>query len=181
MDMEIYKMIYRFETTSKFQILGEEFMEKNSNKGKLNINNKKFHFNEVSSLDLKKQTKIKLILSGNIFNKSCMFKNCKNLESLLKLSNNNNVDYINDIDYIINEDCQPYKNKRNSFYNNDNDSFFEDDEDISLYNNLSYKYSEISNKKSERIDDVIILYFYDKLKYLGNNYTILKDMFYNCE
>ena len=35
--MEIYKMTYRFESTSKLQILGEEFKENNSNKGKLNI------------------------------------------------------------------------------------------------------------------------------------------------
>ena len=28
---------------------------------------------------------------------------------------------------------------------------------------------------------IIILYFYEKLKYFGSNYTILKEMFYNCE
>ena len=98
MEIEIYKMTYKIGNTSnKLRILGKDFIQNNSNKGKLNINNKKISLYNAFSINYTKQSKIKLILNRDIFNKGCMFKNCQELESLLLISNNGNKDYINEI------------------------------------------------------------------------------------
>ena len=54
--MELNKMIYKIgDNTSNLSVLGNEFVKKNKNKGKLIINNKKFSLNEMISVkDIKK-------------------------------------------------------------------------------------------------------------------------------
>ena len=184
MDMEIYKMEYNIRNkTNKLRVIGEDFMKNNKNKGKLIINNKKVPLYDIISFDYKEQTKIKLIISVSIFNKASMFKNCKELKSLSKLSVGNSIDDINYNENNINEDCQSY------IGNNNNINFFKDsdldlDEESSsnsFYNDYSAPKSEIPNEQNKNLNSIIILYFYEKLKYFGSNYTILKEMFYNCE
>ena len=181
MEIEIYKMTYKIGNTSnKLRILGKDFIQNNSNKGKLNINNKKISLYNAFSINYTKQSKIKLILNRDIFNKGCMFKNCQELESLLLISNNGNKDYIND---IINEDDNEYSSYigNKEFINLMNCSDFNDDEDSSFYNYSSSINSEIKKNEKNKLDNKIILYFYDELKYLGSNYATLTEMFYNCE
>ena len=103
-------MIYKKENgINNFRILGEEFVRNNKNKGILIINNKKMKFPKkgIVSYNDFKQNKILMMLKNNIFNKSCLFKNCELLESLTffltndktNLGNNmNNKNYKNNIE-----------------------------------------------------------------------------------
>ena len=94
MDIEIYKMRYKTEKNVNFlRILGEEFKNNNSNKGKIIINNKKFPLKDIISIQNVKQNKILLILNKNIYNKSCMFKNCELLLSVSKSVSESLIDY----------------------------------------------------------------------------------------
>ena len=60
-------------------------MKNNRNKGNIIINNKKYPLKSVISINNLKKSKIKMIINKNIYNKSCMFKNCKLLESLSRI------------------------------------------------------------------------------------------------
>ena len=75
---------------NKKRILGEYFCRNNKNKGKLIINNRKSDLQEFIDIENnnEKQAKIKMILSKNIYDKSCMFKDCI---SIFELSLNDNV------------------------------------------------------------------------------------------
>ena len=91
MDFEIYKMVYeKVNNKTALIILGEEFVRNNGNKGLLIINNKKIKLppGGIISLNNIKKNKIQMILNINIFNKSCMFKNCEALGSLSVFSLN---------------------------------------------------------------------------------------------
>ena len=80
MEVEKYKMIYKIENKSNnLRILGDDFVKNNINKGKLIINNKKFSLKSIISINEMKKCKIEIILVKNIYNKSCMFKNCETL------------------------------------------------------------------------------------------------------
>ena len=94
--MEIYKMIYKKgNNTKNLRILGEVFMKNNRNKISLIYKNKKINIEDISSTN-EKIIKIKMILSKDIKNKSCMFKNCESLEQLSRL----------EIDYNIEDDVE---------------------------------------------------------------------------
>ena len=72
------------------RVLGKEFIRNNKNKGKFIIKNKKYdliEFIDTTNID-KDEIKIKLVLKDNIYDKSCMFKDC---ESLIKFSINTDV------------------------------------------------------------------------------------------
>jgi len=85
MEIEVYKMIYKMEKDKyNLRILGEVFKNNNKNKAKIIINNKKYPLNDVLSIENIRQNKILMILSKNIYNKSCMFKNCELLEYVSK-------------------------------------------------------------------------------------------------
>ena len=91
--MELNKMIYKIEENANYiRILGQQFVKKNKNKGKLIIRNKKLFLNDIISLeDFTNINKIKIfmILNEPITDKSCMFKDCLTLESFEQLSLNN--------------------------------------------------------------------------------------------
>ena len=53
MDIDIYKMKYKFEKSINYLILGEEFVKNNKNKGKLIINNKKYSLNQLFIIIIK--------------------------------------------------------------------------------------------------------------------------------
>ena len=112
MEFENYKMIYRIEkrkgdtinllddnlskkvniypridnkNKDKLIILGIEFVKRNRNKGKLIINNKKYHlkyFLPINNIN-EKTIKIKMILKKNAYNKSFMFKNSETMINVL--------------------------------------------------------------------------------------------------
>ena len=72
------------------RVLGQEFIRNNKNKGKFIIKNKKYdliEFIDTTNIEEDK-IKIKLVLKDNIYDKSCMFKDC---ESLIKFSINTDV------------------------------------------------------------------------------------------
>ena len=165
--MEIYKMTYEIEkSTNKLKILGKAFKENNRNKGKLIIKNKKFPLQDVISKDKIKQNKIKMILSKNLYNKNSMFKNCELLKSFSQVSIEADIDI-----EIIHEKSEGYLFDLTE-NNGDNNSFY----------NLSPTYSfEISKKRKDNVEDSIILYWDKILKYSGDNYAILNEMFFNCK
>ena len=83
MEVELYKMRYKLENgTVNLRILGKDFEKNNRNKGKLIINNKKYPIESVIQINNINQNYIKMVIFRNIYNKSCMFKNCELLESL---------------------------------------------------------------------------------------------------
>ena len=89
MEVELYKMTYKIRNNSnELKILGEEFVKNNKNKGFLIIDNKKKKLNskyDISNHNFS-QIKIQMVLNRNIFNKSCIFKNCESLESFTPFS-----------------------------------------------------------------------------------------------
>ena len=72
------------------RVLGKEFIRNNKNKGKFIIKNKKYDLIEfIDATNIEEdEIKIKLVLKDNIYDKSCMFKDC---ESLIKFSINTDV------------------------------------------------------------------------------------------
>ena len=179
MEAEIYKMTYKIGKNQRnLRILGEDFVKNNRNKGFLNINNKKYPLKEIISANNIEPNKIKIILKEDIFNKSCMFKNCESLESLLKIQNNNCTE-INNAE--INND-EYYQKSTDNQEQTDTKYYLDfNDEEDSLYNNIYPQISEIEKEEEECLDNNIILYYYNELRYSKSNYTILKEMFCNCE
>jgi len=96
MEVEIFEMIYKIsKSVNNLRILGETFVKNNKNKGYIIINNKKEKiksFITINNLKNLKQNKIKIkmILIKNIYNISCLFKDCELLESL-KYKNISNI------------------------------------------------------------------------------------------
>ena len=97
--MDLYRLKYKLEkNNSKIRILGKKFIENNGNKGFLIINNKKISLTEVAQI---KNDKIILMLNKNIYNKTCMFKNCNLLESFSKISSDYDKESFNDMENTI--------------------------------------------------------------------------------
>ena len=92
---DLLSYFYTNKIRVKLRILGEYFCRNNKNKGKLIINNKKSELKEFINIDNinKERIKIKMLLDKNLYNRSYMFKDC---ESLLELTINNNLEYIED-------------------------------------------------------------------------------------
>ena len=187
MEMKLFKMTYKTrENDNYLKILGEDFVKNNKNKGKLAINNKKLNLKDTIFFGndvLNKINKLKMLLCKNIYNKSFMFKNCELLESFSgiliendkeKYENNESYEKIEYKEEIIEYDEQ------NIF-----DSFNSNIRDYPIYNYMSNTFSQISDiiyKKSyDNYDNSIILYMNNEMKYLNNNYTILREIFYKCE
>ena len=179
MEVKKYIMIYQLKKNlNQLRVLGEEFVNSNRNKGKLIKNNKKCPLISLIDINESKNVnfKLEMILSKGIYNKSFMFKNCKNL---LKLS----------IDYNLEkeENLYDYQNfehtkEKNSFENNNNN--------ININNNIysifnysknfsgnNYSEIEILFDNSEKFE---ILNIYNEFKNYNTNYEMLSGMFYNC-
>jgi surface protein len=155
------------------RILGEEFTRNNRNKGKLIINNKKFELKSIISVNHFEHKKIRMVLSKNIYNKSCMFKNCEALTSLSQINIYNYIEDLESMENII--DTEDYTQSESDSYENS----FEDFNNPTMYNNIRL-ISEISKEKEENLDFQMILLFNERLKKFENNYTTYKEMFYNC-
>ena len=84
MSKELYKLIFNINSKNEIKILDDDFMIKAKNKGKLIIKNKKKTLESKTPVKYIKDSrlKIKIILCENIYDKSYMFKNCKDLVEL---------------------------------------------------------------------------------------------------
>ena len=175
MEVELYKMKYKIEKNiNKFRILGEDFVKNNRNKGSLIINNKKNPLKDIIIIDNIKENKIQMILSKNIYNKSFMFKKCNFLEiiSLSSISekkekSQNEIAPANDGDIQNKKETE----SQNTKIRTDESSWFYPET-----NNFILT-SEISYANEENLDNSIILYYNNKLKYLKENYTIFEELF----
>ena len=179
MEVEIYKMTFKKRNNAnELIILGEEFVKNNMNKGFLIIDNKKKKLNskyDISNVNFS-QKKIKLVLNRNIYNKSCMLKNCESLESFIPFS----------IEEEINsEDQDENRDKENIEEDELNESFQSDSDEHPMYKNIKIKFSDFSiiSQQNEDINSSsTILYFGNELKLMNsNNYTIIKEMFSDCK
>ena len=88
MKMKRFQMRYKIDKRlilNYINILGKDFIKNNRNKGKLIIENKKYCPKEYIQLNnfKKSELKIDILLSKDICNLRCMFKDC---HSLLKFS-----------------------------------------------------------------------------------------------
>ena len=181
MKVEIYKMIYKKgNNTNNFMILGKDFVENNKNKGKLIINNKKLSLRNIIPTNFIISEKIYLILCKNVYNKSCMFKNCESLQSLSLLSMDN---YIEDsIEENYNEKaCNKLiigEYEKNSIYSME-DGTSSLDSEITINTEVI---SEISKMKEKNTEKTFIFYSNNNiLEKLKDNYSILKEMFSHCK
>ena len=159
-------------TKTQLRILGKEFVENNRNKGFLIINNKKIPLKEVGDV---KKNKILLMINKNIYNKSSMFKDCNLLESFSKISSDEDIENIDKKEIKL------------------DDEFYSQIIEKTIKNNDSFNYwgvspkventsiiSEISQRDNKSLNNLEKLNF-NKLKNLPNNYSLLKEMFANCE
>jgi len=170
---------------NKKRILGEYFCRNNKNKGKLIINNRKSDLQEFIDIENnnEKQAKIKMILSKNIYNKSCMFKDCI---SLFELTINDNLEYLKNNQNLETNNFESEKNENNFKYEKDEDKvldkegynksyeFYGDDCGINEDNNKIYQDNIISDSEINNMKDSLKLY---EFKY---NFLNLKYIFYNC-
>ena len=90
--MEEYIMIYEIKTNTNYiRILGAEFVSNNKNKGRIIYNNKIYPLQETFQTEdinkINNKLKIKMLLSVNCVNKSCLFKDCSTL-LIIKFNNN---------------------------------------------------------------------------------------------
>ena len=208
MEFSRYKMIYNKKLREnrkidKLRILGLDFVNKNKNKGKLLINNKKMklqeYFNIKDIKDIKDDNiNIGIILYSKFIDGSYMFKKCV---SLTKFSISDSLENYKD------DNFQEYEDNRSTFI----DYYYEETyniSEVSFFGNLKQNkddlhlsFSEIKkrdeNSKSKDISMVFnYIYNYSKLTgifpncepliflaYLSichNIFTNIKEMFYNC-
>ena len=177
MEVEIYKMKYNIsKNTNYLRILGKNFVTNNDNKGKIIINNKKERIKSILSIINFKQNKIKIkmVLSKNICNISCIFKDCELLESLCYKNKKDIIDDKDDLQYI-NEENTNFSYTIN--INNNNDISITE----SIYNNISdyCSNSEITNIEEKKSDISIrpLPCFAKKNSYYFINMSY---MFFNC-
>ena len=176
MEFELYKMNFEEGNNETIQIVGDYFVKINKNKGKLIINNKKHPLKGVLPTDIIKTNKIQMILSTNIYNKSCMFKNCKSLKSI---SNSLYIDNIQD-SLENNEEYDIHFQKENeekiyNYFNNENDSSFNntDDSFIPIVSTIQ--------KEDEKIfDNKNVSSLKNEINNLIVNHTIFNEIFSNC-
>ena len=125
--MQKYKMVFKIEKEKKYlRILGKEFANTNNNKGYLIIENNKLNLKDkilISNIKSEK-IKIKMILKANLYNKSYMFKDCKNLLTL----HVDDIDETDNIKYLIN-----YDNNSLPFDDEENQSNYINNSAISYY------------------------------------------------
>ena len=135
-----------YKKADELRILGKEFVEKNRNKARLVINNKKYHLQELFGIDSIKEEYlyVKLILNQNISDRRFMFKDC---QSLIEFVNYDEKELIskneilkeeepeNIIDIIYNKD----KNEHPLYKNVKDFIYFDESEVPEKENPLSFK------------------------------------------
>ena len=185
MEVEIYKMVYKINKYMRdISILGREFVINNNSKGKLIINNRKFPLIDNIPLDKfeEDRLKIRMILNKNIYNKSGMFKYCRNLLELYideEFKSFENIE--EDIEIIKFNKTIEFEKEENlngllDINMEKNFLFDKIEDDIKNSDEISEKKEEYSNKS--------ILYFWNNnlIKNIKDNYGYinLNEMFYNC-
>ena len=162
---EIYKMIYvaKIDKKLKFgieieygnkkikkeieseniRILGHYFFKHNKNKAKLIINNKKYELKEIINSKKFKddKIKIKMLLSKELSDIKCMFKNCYKLKEILTVDNTIN---------FINEEPKEFENNYNDYnFDHNKDNY---DLNSDLDTDIDYTTVPISNDNCENND-----------------------------
>ena len=141
MEIEIYKMTYKKEENKPDErVLGEIFVENNMNKGKLIIFNKKTELKSILEVEKIKNSKLKMVLSKDIFNKSCVFKNCESLVSISLLSFEREMQNLESEDFVKNLITSQEKEESSSFDSSD------DTDENNLYHRTKAIFSLITKK-----------------------------------
>ena len=208
MDVEKFMMIYEINRQSNTErILGEEFYKTNKNKGRIIYNNKKILLCQglfTFKNNMNEHLKIKMILSKDCYNKSCMFKNCSSL-LIFKFYNSlkSNDELLNskfNLDYGYNNNGEnkalfPLSEiKLNQEINTDlyKDNFW--DNKISVMNEIFCNCSsliflpDISKIDTSNIKEMIKIFYNcrnlsslpDISGWNTNNVIDMNNMFYNC-
>ena len=128
MEFNIQTMLYKKENNSEYlRILGGYFCRNNKNKGKLIINNKKYYLKEFIEIKnmKEKRIKIKMLINKNLYDKSYMFNDCK---SLLELTINDNLEYIENYENFEAIDFLFEKNEYNIISEEYGEIFYENQE-----------------------------------------------------
>ena len=149
MELEIYKMLYNRANNNNLRILGNNFVKNNKNKGKLIVNNKKQKITEFINIILinDNRIKIKLLLSKNIPNKSCL---CRDYTSLLKFSlffEETKIREGNKINYAASRSRNEDEGKYEGKYEDKGGNESNDEDEEGNYLDL---YPEIKNDDLER-------------------------------
>ena len=159
MELEIYKMLYNRENNNNLRILGNNFVKNNKNKGKLIVNNKKQKITEFINIILinDNRIKIKLLLSKNIPNKSCLCRDCTSLLKFSLFFEETKIREGNKINYAAsrsrNEDEGKYEGKyedKGGNESNDEDEGGNESNDEDEEGNYLDLYPEINNYDLER-------------------------------
>jgi len=200
MEYEKYKILYITDIYGidkrNLKIFDKNFIQRNKNKCKLIINNKKdLRYNLNAEEIIKKKSnmlKIKLIIYKYIVDLSFMFKDCKALWKIL----DENADKDNNNEYIEKSEISQIEKiiefKDNNIYNNDKindiyDNEENNEENNSLYKNI-YSYDDITEistikaKSSYKFDNKSIMNINDIIETnLEKEKPIyIKGIFYNC-
>ena len=166
-------MIYKIEKNkTHLRILGKEFVENNGNKGFLIINNKKFRLKEIEEI---KKRKIILMINKNIYNKSCMFKNCNLLESFSKILSDEDIENVNKLEKKIDDEYYSHITKE-IVKEEDSSDYYMGVKNNSTISNISQRDDSINNSEKSKL-----IYIYKKLTNSTKNFILLNEMFSNCE
>jgi surface protein len=159
------------------RVLGKEFVRNNKNKGKFIIKNKKYDLIEfIDTTNIEEdEIKIKLVLKDNIYDKSCMFKDC---ESLIKFSINTDVN--NNFERITELSEDKFIDiEFNDYYMDDNQinldsffcgcDFFDEDPSFNITETIEVS-SKLSSTSSFTVKNITE----------GDEKINLRYMFFNC-
>ena len=179
---EISDFLKRIEAKQKpgiIQILGEEFVKNNLNKGNLIVDGKKSPLKSFLDITNVKEDKIKIkmILNKNIHNKSYMFKDCVSLMNLSICDFEDTLESIEEDIIIDNEEESTDNTNSNKiiddfFLVDENDIYGQSNEptiNISNISMYSFENSNVSTINSIKKDF--------KSQHYNSN---LKSMFCNC-
>ena len=160
-------------------ILGYEFVKNNKNKAKLIIKNKKSPLMEFIKINENENNKIKIsmVLSKDISNGSCMFKNCENL---VKLSFNFDRKIIQNDELYLPTKIEENENIIYSYYTNSDDNEFSSYSNFKSNNILSKDSELISTEKDEYYDN-FMFFLNNKLMNKQNIFSNLNRIFENCK
>ena len=168
MDFEKYSLYYIKEKENPnnyLRILGKEFIKNNKNKGKLIIDNKKYPFQEFVIIHgiSEGEIKIKIILNGNSYNRSYMFKNCESLLEVLSLEEINCRDNSDNYDELEENKSVLNKKEQIEFSKGENNKSH-------LLYGTTEDYEILKNLEDKATDKSIESYFNNNLIFGKNNY-----------
>ena len=196
MENEKYKLIFDVNKKSNIiKILGEEFVRNNKNKGKIIYNNKIYPLQELFQFknNMNNSLKIKMILSKDCYNKSCMFKDCS---SLIHIKFKNKI--YNRDDILFNCQNNLYNGQtKNKETNNNNNNVFNYEKDFFSYNTYQNENEQFSkslnnlnkdynwNTKISIMNEIFsncssLKSLPDISKWVTTNVIDMNKLFYNC-